>query len=1286
MKTIKKYFKVVFCFLAFAICSLLMAFAPTMTAVSASSIALTEYKNALSALNMKKSVKAEDGLLIPLLEDGIFNGVTTNYSVVVTDPAGTVHECEIDAANPTVSGNYFKIEEEGGKKYVRVLALTNGTYKVVYKINYEVSAGQTRTYYSNAYKINVENVLYKLDFTKADGSKFLLPEEVKTGSDKLEIVIPRAKQVNSEKDQGVLLNAETEVTVIDGNGKTHVLNAQDSLFTSEGEGTNIKYYLNPAVENTYKINFTYKSGVNRPTVTKTVNVTDNYENPTDFKVSKDPTIKVGSNGVELGKKGIVLPELIAKNSVSDDVDYNCESIVIEKEDDSNVNIVLKNNTYTFDMTLEAFNKKEDSSSLAEGDAGFVDSYEDLKGNYKITYNLKDAYGNTTSKTVRIEDVTVSSKPTIKLSYNYDAGETPNTDGAETSLHLKYGYDNILIPAVSVEDNVDENLIVVRAIRNTKTQQLFYVDNLKYNSSTKSLEPVQPEQRNSDGTKNGHTGYNYAADESYSTGKELNLGKINQAVKFKFDLADKDIKDYAGEYQLEFQVISNALGKKRTEYLYSTGTTKYSFEVLDCAIDSYKGKTETDLKVEIGSSVVNEMYVDAGEKLQLSVKASDNDDKRLKTVVYYTYNNTLTDAKIQEKIENLINTTPDDKKAHILENSAVVTAMGYKADYENSKFVVPFEGYNVATHTSATIIAVTYNDYGSVAVDTRTVLFQNTSENVAPSYVVTNGGSLAIDSANLDDNKNTFKIGDVVTLPTVEFIDYKNKAQVADGVHDEILSTNVMYYVVGKNGDNIETKDYRYPTGKIFGNNVVGGTINATEAGQYYVVYTATDDAGNTIVVYFTFYVNDTSKPDFSVSYTLSSEDSEGTTVEGINTIEAELGEEINFNLSVKAFTTEKYEDVTKTSTITVNVDDFGKNLDVQPSGNKKYSYLFNSIGDYTITFTAKYSDREVATQVVNIKIKKPELKWIDEFNVQETAKEDEYVELPYITASHDAKVTVEVKVDNSTGLGEEVAFYESGEGETRTPVWRFKTKDKGTYTVTYKATTDYAELKKEFKIQVGDIVKPTFQMEGISTLEQDILYNGNQIQYKIVVNRTSRTFVVTVLNNGEEVYSVDTKLKVTDLDDSGNKNTITDWSSENFTYKLTGDSKVLKEGDTDGVYYISGAGQFTLTLSIKDKAGNESTKVIKFNVKNELNVEEDNTDTIVGVVLIIVSLIVLAGVILFFTLTGRKQKRSSKRVNNKKQNKKVAEKVEVQEVVEEKVEETEAENTEGEAKSGEIEE
>ena len=59
---------------------------------------------------------------------------------------------------------------------------------------------------------------------------------------------------------------------------------------------------------------------------------------------------------------------------------------------------------------------------------------------------------------------------------------------------------------------------------------YYVDNLKYNSSTGELEDVQ----------SGDVGYNYSQDP--------NIGKINNAVQFKFSADADKAKNYDGTYQ------------------------------------------------------------------------------------------------------------------------------------------------------------------------------------------------------------------------------------------------------------------------------------------------------------------------------------------------------------------------------------------------------------------------------------------------------------------------------------------------------------------------------------------------------------------------------------------------------------------------------------------------------------------------------------------------------------------------------------------------------------------
>ena len=60
MKVIKKYFKVVMCFMAFALCSFLMVFAPTMTALSVEA-AISDYARTINAVKMPKQVDVQNG-------------------------------------------------------------------------------------------------------------------------------------------------------------------------------------------------------------------------------------------------------------------------------------------------------------------------------------------------------------------------------------------------------------------------------------------------------------------------------------------------------------------------------------------------------------------------------------------------------------------------------------------------------------------------------------------------------------------------------------------------------------------------------------------------------------------------------------------------------------------------------------------------------------------------------------------------------------------------------------------------------------------------------------------------------------------------------------------------------------------------------------------------------------------------------------------------------------------------------------------------------------------------
>ena len=130
MKVLKNYLKVIFCFLALAICSVMFAYAPGLTA-SALSYAKSSYDVAVSSVRMPKTVEANEEFRIPLLKSSL--GVA-EYTVRVTDPTGSVHNYNVGGTN---AEGFFKENTVtvDSTEYVVVNVKNSGNYKVQYVIN-----------------------------------------------------------------------------------------------------------------------------------------------------------------------------------------------------------------------------------------------------------------------------------------------------------------------------------------------------------------------------------------------------------------------------------------------------------------------------------------------------------------------------------------------------------------------------------------------------------------------------------------------------------------------------------------------------------------------------------------------------------------------------------------------------------------------------------------------------------------------------------------------------------------------------------------------------------------------------------------------------------------------------------------------------------------------------------------------------------------------------------------------------------------------------------------------
>ncbi len=1208
MKTKKNYFKVAICFLAFAVCSFLLAFSPTMTAIAAIDYTLANYNLAINSMRMPiTEVNAnKDDFLIPLL-DTTFSDPSFKNFVRVIDPTGTSHDYEIGGTNTdsffgSIRENQALPNSDKVKDYLEVKSKNNGEYKIVY-----ILKSDSNIYYSNTYTVNVTGVSYSLDFTDAEGMKAILPTIV--AKDNSTITLPVANVVDAEGNVKTTINPVVSKNnkILTGAEDTDDLTNRVLKFSKDPDGTSDA---DKAEDNIYTITYSYDDGSNHLVKTFTIKASNNFKGTGELRLASTPKMP----SITLGQKGIELPKLAVKNDTDSNVEYNLVSIEIYQQGNPSIKQTLGANEYTFDMTADAF----------EGNASYAKMYEEKT--YNVRYTIKDAYEGKDPLVKEFSfEVGAPANPTVYMSYDYTVNaEGKVENGGDIELDAKaevksvYGVNSIVIPAIYGTDVIskyeDSNFILVRYLENGVGTR-YYIDNinLEGNAITSS-----------------NSGYNHSDD--------ANIGKLNKAVAFKFTNNSANESDYLGEYELHYRAISKDItGSKSSRY---TDVEMAKINVVSTS-DAESLNFVPTVSID---NIVNNSNIKSNTEIAVRVKAEDNAasssvdakyaDKSLKTALmyYYAAENADFESDLNTAIKAIDLVTGYNKTSHVFDNADLVDAMSTKyanfgiiTESENNEFKFTANGNN----GQVTIVAVTMNDQSVIDIDSKTLTIKDITDDEVPEKVDMSYDGVTVTAeqeriefaVNSTDPmpKNIFEQGKEVVLPKITF-------------NESELQMSVAYYVV-EDATELGKIKYQYPTNVKYknGNTVYGGVITTDKIGTYNVVYTATDVAGNTSVVFVSFEVADSSNPILSVKAI-----GNGLTQSG-NVITAEKGTEI----SLEALLHSSDMKTNLTDIATIDVDIQAQNLGYEPTGTTEYSYKFNSVGSYAVTINASYYDdvfgkvRNAETKEYVINITPIELKWTSEFDVDEFVdKEGEKVYLPMVSATDDAEVNVIVKKKNGKEL---VTSTETDtNGATRLV---FVPADKGIYTVTYTATSDDAKITKTFDIKVGDHIAPTIKMNYESELSQDIIYKGKDISYKFNVVTTNsstqtRKFVITASSNGKTIYEYDLGLSISDRDASGQVTEDYPWTS--LDYSLTTENG--KISGTKPEYTISGTGKYTLTLTVDDGVyGNVATKVITFNVVDETEAKEEN-DTVVGTVLIVVSLVVLAGVILFFLFTGKKGK------------------------------------------------
>ena len=207
-------------------------------------------------------------------------------------------------------------------------------------------------------------------------------------------------------------------------------------------------------------------------------------------------------------------------------------------------------------------------------------------------------------------------------------------------------------------------------------------------------------------------------------------------------------------------------------------------------------------------------------------------------------------------------------------------------------------------------------------------------------------------------------------------------------------------------------------------------------------------------------------------------------------------------------------------------------------------------------------------------------------------------------------------IDNQINASAEVTYSVSGPNGSKPTVHNgddigmkyFEATVEGQYTITYKAVSKFGVESTVTKtLALGDCENPTLEWK-----KEDI---------------------VTEVKLNEEF-----KLDLSKLNLDDNKTSVEDLADK-LTVTLTSPSSqtVTNNGSESSYKWnMTETGNYTLKFVLKDNAGNTNTYTYSINVPEE-EVEEETMSPVLGTVLVVLSVVVLAGVVIYFVASSRKK-------------------------------------------------
>ncbi len=1027
---------------------------------------------------------------------------------------------KVNGVNQTESATIEKIVTDSVGRQVDIegdsfVVSGIGEYKITYNVKYNDKTYSTSI---SIYSTVSENSLEIIENTNRT-----LPGDVYqsfTGN----IYIPNAKVVFADEDLAQDYNIDIKVTspsqkVVNFDAETGVL---DTSTIKDGDLLEA---------GTYSVTYTAKTteGVYLDSVTEefTILPDDAFKSKygsLDYKLSFDYS-STAPTTADIGDE-LVLPQVTGRiGSEETPVYYTIQALVYI-------------NGKTENVTSQTISTNEDGRYVFTAQKKYTiggQEYNVTNGRYQFYYNVTDALGKKAEETgFTIDGVKDTQKPTITITDPYTVGETDEVKDMSYKLQNNFELgQNVVLKAVYAEDLADDfsDLTIERYIR--KSDQSSKEEDI-YNDSERTEENVFSK----DIVFNKTEVFDFDADTMIDAGKLEN-----------------------GTYTAYYRVTDSA---------NNTQTISYTF-VVDNTFN-FESKTTIEFQDTFPVSI------NRGDKVTFTQPlASNDDDERLETRIYYKFDNSEADGwdawtllEPNEDGKYVVPTDVEGAKTLTIRAMAISDALTTKLE--------------TAVDSSADITKYTGLKYGFREVE---ITIRDNEDSQAPYDVTVERWTEESYSQNSDITIPTLTVSD--DLVDYVDIDLKINHINEDGtIGQEFYAENAVLMTTGS------TKTFS------------GATFYANLAGTYNIVYEITDAANNKICVYQSVEV---AKND------IQTEPHFGNLPESLNGGKLEFGETLTLPIPE------------------LPVGDYGYNVNVRgPVGSQinKETFTPKREGTYTIVYTLYHNEKSTETldtKEFTVEVsdtKGPEVRV--EWNLEPSYSVREPVLIPVFTASdvsginlEDSTIVISSKLNSfrRTIYGNEIATeFEKGEdGRLYVPL-NYNEIYTVTYTV-YDNSTARNSTVVTRTIRVGDLVEPT------------IVLPDNFVPTNVKLDTTlefdTKGISVTDTNGEGQTVTIDSADVVITIEGPNGE-------LENLNKDEDG---VINDGRFK--FDITSAGDYTVIISVEDEAGNEAIIRRPFTV-NESTVTPLSDNEIITIVLICVAVLVLAGAVVYAIISSKNTK------------------------------------------------